>query len=322
MKVKVSLLIFTPYLFLTSSLSLLGNISFVVDYSAEGASEGFNDPTLGASRRAAFAYSLSIWESYLVESYVGETITVRATFDPLGGSSNSATLGSASANSGAIISGNTFAGTPLASHINGYNTNGSAHDIEITFNSDVDNQSVLGPKDFYYGIDANPGSDSDFVTTALHEIAHGLDFNSDISSDGSLRNPTFSKIYDQFLIDAATGGNALSSMTDAERAAAITSGSLYWSGINATAANTGDRVHMFAPDPYDTGSSVSHVDETTHGELTLSPSQNGNIINHEISAIELGILEDMGWSIASVPEPSTALCLTVGILGFGLRRRR
>jgi len=320
MKFKAPLFILTPVLCLTSSLSLLGNINFVADYSAEGANEGFNDPALGASRRDAFAYALGIWESYLVNSYVGETITVQAVFDPLGGSSDSATLGRASANSGAVVDRPIFAGTPLASHIRGFDTNGSNHDIKITFNSDIDNQFVLGPQDFYYGTDANPGFDSDFVTVALHEIAHGLDFSSDIRSDGTLKNSTLAKVYDQFLFDAVTGGNALSGMTDAERLAAITSGNLYWAGANATAANSGNRVQMFAPDPYDTGSSVSHVDETAHGELTLSPKLNDNVINHQISAIELGILEDMGWNV--VPEPSTALYFSLSAIALGLRRKR
>lgn len=322
MKLVISSHTLAVLLFFTSSLGAIGNIDFVADYSAEGADEGFNDPTLGASRRAAFAYSLSIWENYLTESYTGETIVVQAVFDPLGGTSDSAVLGRASANSGAIISGNTFAGTPLASHIKGLNTNGTSPDIQITFNSDIDNQTVLGPQDFYYGTDANPGFDSDFVTIALHEIAHGLDFSSDVRSDGTFGNSSLSKIYDQFLIDSATGGTALSGMTDSERLAAITDNSLYWSGSHATAANGGRRVQMYAPSPYEKGSSVSHVDETTHGQLTLSPKFNDDIINHEISALELGILKDMGWNIASVPEPSTTLCFSLGMLGLGLRRKR
>lgn len=322
MRYATPLLVLEPCLVLLSSPIVSGNIKFEADYSAEGVNEGFNDPTLGASRRAAFAYSLSIWESYLVESYSGQTITVQAVFDPLGGSSNSATLGRAAANSGAIISGNTFAETPLASHLRGFDTNGASHDIKITFNSDIDNQTVLGPQDFYYGTDANPGFDTDFVSIAIHEIAHGLDFDSDIRSDGTLGNPTLSKIYDQFLIDAATGGTALSDMSDAEREAAITSTSLYWSGTNATSANAGNRVQMYAPDSYETGSSISHVNEDVHGDLTLSPKANDDTINHQLSAIELGILQDLGWNIASVPEPSSTLCLAFGILGLGLRRSR
>lgn len=320
MKFRIVPLLFC--VFLSSPCASGDQVRFVADYSMEGANEGFNDPTLGASRRNAFAHALGIWESYLVASYAGQTVTVQAAFDPLGGTSEAATLGRASANGGAVVSRPTFAGTPLASQLRGFDTNGSTHDIKITFNSDIDNQTVLGPQDFYYGTDANPGFDTDFVTVALHEIAHGLDFSSDIKSDGTLRNATLSKVFDQFLTDSATGGTPLSGMTDAQRLTAITGDSLYWFGPSATAANGGNRVRMYAPSPYEKGSSVSHVDEGSHGELTLSPKYNNDIINHQISALELGMLEDMGWNITSVPEPSTALSLALGAVGFGFRRVR
>lgn len=297
------------------------NIDFVADYSGDGVSEGFNDPTLGALRKSAFEYSLGIWEGYLGESYSGETITVRAVFDPEGGTANSAVLGFARAETLHFTSFPTFAGAPLANHLNQTDNNGLTNEIRITFNSDVDGSFVLGNHDFYYGTDANPGNNSDFITTALHEIAHGLGFSSDITSDGSLLNSGFSKIYDQFLYDASVGGTALSGMTDAQRLTAITSGDLYWSGANATTANGGDRVELYAPNPYKSGSSVSHLDEDTLGHLTLSPSLNDNIINHEISNIELGMLQDMGWQITAVPEPSTTVLL-LSMAAIALTRRQ
>lgn len=313
-----------PSAFLALTLSASANVNFVPDYSGDAAGEGFNDPALGAARKAAFEFSLGIWEDYLMNSYAGETVTVRAVFDSQGGTMTSATLGSASANDAALTTAPLFAGTPLASHLNGFDTNGVSHDISITFNSDVDNATVLGTTDFYYGTDATPGTDVDFVDVALHEIGHGLGFSSDIRSDGSLLNPAFSKIYDQFLFDAAVGGTALSGMTDAQRLTAITSGNLYWSGANATAANGGNRVEIYAPNPYEPGSSVSHVDEGTHGTLTMSPSANGNIIDHQLSNLELGMLQDMGWTVIyPVPEPSTlTLILGVSMIALGVRRRK
>jgi len=321
----------SPSLALTSSLALLAvftcpvlgkNIDLIADYSAEGANEGFNDPSLGAARRAAFSQALTIWEGYLQESYAGQEITIRAVFDPLGGEPDTALLGRASANGGSIIEGNTFAGNPLASNLLGFDTNGATHDINITFNSDIDNSFVLGSQDYYYGIDANPGSDIDFISVALHEIGHGLDFSSDIRTGGLLRNPTLSRVYDQFLVDAAVEGTLLSTMTDAERLVAVTSDNLFWLGENAVAANGGNRVQIHAPETFLSGSSVSHVDEGVHGELTLSPLYDDDIINHELSAIELGIFQDLGWSITAVPEPSSLSLLAVSALSLSLRRRR
>ena len=86
-----------------------------------------------------------------------------------------------------------------------------------------------------------------------------------------LRNPTLSRVYDQFLVNAAVGGTLFSTMTDEERLAAVTSGNLFWVGENATAANGGNRVQIHASETFVSGSSVSHLDELVHGELTLSP---------------------------------------------------
>jgi hypothetical protein len=38
--------------------------------------------------------------------------------------------------------------------------------------------------------------------------------------------------------------------------------------------------------------------------------------------IELGILQDIGWALAAVPEPSSALLLLAGFMGISLHRRR
>jgi len=67
--------------------------TFAVTYT-NAAGQGFFDPTVGAARRAAFEASLSNWSQHLGTSPV--PINVKASFDSLGGSTNSATLGQAS----------------------------------------------------------------------------------------------------------------------------------------------------------------------------------------------------------------------------------
>ena len=61
----------------------------------DSSGEGFYDSTLGQARRNAFEYALNIWGNALAPSHDGETITIDAEFDSLGGSSTSATLGQA-----------------------------------------------------------------------------------------------------------------------------------------------------------------------------------------------------------------------------------
>ncbi|MCC7349683.1 MAG: hypothetical protein IT446_03865 [Phycisphaerales bacterium] len=299
-------------------------ITFVADYSGDGANEGFNDATLGAQRKAAFQYALNIWSTKLQSSYVGETIRVLATFDPLGGDGSSATLGQAgpaginanfSPPANPKYQTNTWFPAALANHIKQSDLYTSSNGNEITaqFNSDVDNSTVLGNVDFYYGTDGNGGSDSDFISVVLHEVAHGLGFTGTIKSDGSF-NGALPTIYDRFL---ENGGNALTGMTNAQRLAAIKSDALYWTGADGTAANGNSQIKMYAPSTYSAGSSVYHVDQS----LTdlMAPIYQG--VNHNPSARDLGILSDIGWDLAPVPEPASFA--VIGLLAASqlLRRR-
>ena len=80
----------------------------IADYSGDGVNEGFNDPTLGASRKAAFEYALGLWSAVLGDAYVGEQVVVDAVFNPLGGTGTLATLGSAGPKSFGNVPGNSL----------------------------------------------------------------------------------------------------------------------------------------------------------------------------------------------------------------------
>ena len=141
----------------------------------EDASDGFNDPRLGAARRAALEHAVAQWATRLA----GEVeVVVVARMIPLGGDERSAVLASAGSTS---VHRNFAGGVPsswyaaaLANQLAGNDLNGAdVAEIAITFNADVDGP-VLGATSWYYGLDAQPGPDVDFVTIALHELGHGL----------------------------------------------------------------------------------------------------------------------------------------------------
>lgn len=300
-----------------TTLGAQAAVNFTANYT-DSTGFGFDDATLGADRKTAFEHALTIMESYFGESYMGQEIVVDAMFANLGGSATSATLGFAGSTTAHLVSGE-IVGASLGSNLTLSDINGATSEIQITFNADVDGPVVFGASGFYYGTDAMPGSESDFVTTALHEISHGLGISSQIQSDGTFLNDPFPARFDTFLYDAAVGGTALTALSDADRQAAITSGDLWWGGANAVAANGGNRVQMYAPSPYEPGSSVSHLDEATYSTLTLGPSLSGNLITHEFDPIELGLFADLGW--ATIPEPSSVLLLGFSAIAL-LRRRR
>ena len=69
--------------------------TFVIN-NMDSPGEGFNDPVLGSDRLNALTYAADMWGSSILGAYPGETITIDAKMDPLGGSATQAVLGSAS----------------------------------------------------------------------------------------------------------------------------------------------------------------------------------------------------------------------------------
>ena len=162
------------------ALGLAGTASAVLftPHYTDSAGEGFYDPMKGAQRRAAFEFALAIWQTR-IPGAMNANVDIDASFDPMGGTQHSATLGTGGPAefdarfSGAPASDVAYP-SPVANYLAGTDLNGSAADIEIQFNSDVDG-SVLGNTSWYYGLDGQPGSTGlDFVSVCLHELTHGL----------------------------------------------------------------------------------------------------------------------------------------------------
>jgi len=308
---------------------------FAVTYT-DSNGEGFydatsyNGSTLGAARRASFQASLSYWSQRLGPSLV--PITVNASFDNLGGSSTSATLGRAGYNTGHsdFTSSNpryrpaTIYGGALANYLAGRDLAEGTADITAQFNSDVDNDTVLGTKSFYYGSDTTLKRDIDFYGVALHEVGHGLNFLALIDSNGTFGGGTVPGIYDRFLTQGSSATRArLTDQTPAERQAAIVSDNLFFDGPRTQVEN-GFPAKLYAPAGYSSGSSVSHLDEGTFSlpninEL-MTPISSGAI--RDAGPVGLGVFYDMGWGIppfvASVtrldPSPANARSVRFRVL--------
>ena len=283
--------------------------------------EGFNDPTMavpvggnpgvtiGQQRLIAFQHAANIWAS-LITSPV--EIRVEGKFDPLSCSANSAVLGSAGPNS----SHRNFPGAPvpstwyvqaLANSLFGGDLSPGSNDIGASFSSTIGTPGCLQNSGWYYGLDASPPAGKiDFVTVLLHELGHGLGFLSLVSlSTGQKRNG-FDDAYMRFLEDHSTS-KLYPQMTDEERlAASINTGNLHWTGPNVVAGSGGltagrhpsGHVRMYAPNPAQSGSSVSHYDTALSPNELMEPSYTGP--RHDVG-LTLELFADLGWNVSSVP---------------------
>ena len=304
----------------------------IVIQTNDGALEGFNDPAawtptggnpatkLGQARLNAFQYAADLW-SACINSNV--TITVRAQMDPLFCGPSSAVLGAA----GTTTIHRNFTGAPLsdtwypqalANALRGLDLSSSNPDINATFNSNLNGDSgCLGGIGWYYGYDGNPpGNDIDFVSVVMHEIGHGLGFMTFVNLATGAKYSGADDAYMVHLNHAGASPADYPSMSDAQRVTASKSDpNLNWTGANVTAVHPGipvtaglnsGYVRMYAPDPQESGSSVSHWSKDVTPNEVMEPSYTGP--NHD-PGLAFFLLADIGWSLDAAcvctPDPTT-----------------
>jgi PA domain-containing protein len=214
----------------------------------DGFDEGFNDSsprssiggnpgtTLGAQRLYVFNHAAAIWSGILQNAV---EIRVEARFDPQFCTATSAVLGSAGPVTvdidfpGAEVA-DTWYVQALANKLAGTDRDPSNNDIGATFNSDVDNGTCLGSRDWYYGVDGNEGNHIELLPVVLHEIAHGLGFLTLVDGGNGTEFFGSPDIYERFMFDLSIDKH-WPEMNDAERAAsALNGGSLVWDGPAVT----------------------------------------------------------------------------------------
>ena len=162
-----------------------------------------------------------------------------ATFEPLGAN----VLGSAGA--AAVIRdftgvglapGPEFTGTwygaALADKRAGENIANLSPDIRARFSSDFN---------FYLGVDTNHGALNDLVTVVLHELGHGLNFQTFVNTSTganlgtSTANPLgFTDIYARHLLDKRIGLHWNDMTADERKSSALHFGDLVWDGVTVS----------------------------------------------------------------------------------------
>lgn len=282
----------TAALFQTGLL-LQGAIPIVPVWSAN-LNDGFNHAELGPLRRQVFQAAAEYVGSFLQPSYVGEQIKLSVVMIEL----EDGTLGTGTPD-GFLIDFSSqnpkyTAGLKypyaLANHVAGTNLHdGTAGSIEF---------SRLEDWDYAIGQAPEHGQQS-FYSTAIHEIVH-----STILIDGNLSNGEYEEgpaIFDKFLVLGTNNPVTLTSMTVEERERALVSGNVYFNGPFTTQSNNNHFLKMFAPNPYEDGSSIYHIDPNAFPDrsLLLYPFQTHGI--HEetkFDPVEIALFYDLGFTPA------------------------
>jgi hypothetical protein len=279
--------------------------------------EGFNDNTpvapvggntgvtLGEQRMQVFQKAAQIWGQALSSN---APVVVEANFDGLFCDAGSAVLGGA----GPINLSANFPNAPqvsiwyhiaLANALAGFDTDPDNNDFSATFNSNIDNNNgCLNGTNWYLGLDNNSGGDIDLLAVVLHEIAHGLG-SSTFVNEATGEWLGIPDVFGGFIRDNGRD-QQWTEMDDAQRiASAINTGNLVWTGAQVTASSGSlssgkdgsGRVKLYAPNPVEPGSSISHWDTTATPSLLMEP-----FITQELSS-DLDLtneqMVDMGWTV-------------------------
>lgn len=258
--------------------------------------------------RAALESAATQLSSYLVvSSPVTVTYRVTGEYSPL-----SATL--AEAGSSFAGPGPGFLDTVVQNKIQtGADANGSAPDGSISVN--------FGQS--WSLSNAVAGNQYDLESIAMHELLHTLGFLSYVQQAGANTGQTWT-VYDSFLVNSE--GNRIIGpdyLWNTAYNPNLTGGNrgVYFSGPNAVAANNGP-VPLYTPNPWTSGSSLSHLSDyvfTGSKDSLMTAVVGRGPAPRALSAVELGIMRDLGHTIA--PGSGGATLMFVGVL-FLRRLRR
>lgn len=257
--------------------------------------------------RAGFQKAVDIW-STLISSPV--PIVVNASWAPL----DPGVLGMAGASTfyrdfPNAPQANTWYPIAIANKLAGRDLDSTIPDIEATFSSAF--------TAWYFGVDANPGINQyDFVSVVLHELCHGLGFSGSMRVSGGVGTwgggTAFPFIYDRYTVNGTAQpliNTQLFPNPSAALANQLQSDNIFFIGPNAVAANGGAPVLLYAPNPFEPGSSYSHLREDTYLAGTpnalMTPALSNGEANHNPGPITLGLFTDVGWTVSAVPPTAT-----------------
>lgn len=251
---------------------------------------GFDDSTHGATRRTTAEAVLNFIASVLNES-TGAVVDVHFAASQMDGSGPLATAGPFFSSSNGFDNGTAF------NHITtGVDPSGTVVDITSTvdFGYTYQNDHTLAPS----------GSQNDLFSVLLHEMTHGLGIASTSLANGNSQisggNPGRYTVWDQLM---RSGTDVIWNATTTAlepgiTSATFTSENLFFSGPTAAAAH-GSNPPVFAPNPFASGSSLSHF-ETFSVDSVMEPVIITGVAERVYSDVDLGALFDIGYTNVSV----------------------
>lgn len=248
---------------------------------------GFDDPDLGAERRATMRAVLSYLASVLDVPGTADLVVLASQTDGRGALASAGPfLVPESGFQGGLVYEHLVTGVdPVRDAMDGSVT----VDFGFSWSSDTDEPEA---------------DEQDLYTTLLHEVTHALGFISIAASDG--RSAVFNSgsrglfsIFDSLLVRRTTesrlflAGGEVNAISDD-----LASGDLVFGGERARAA-LGVYPRVFAPSPFLEGSSIGHWSTANGLSSVMLPALGPGIARRRYQSWELQALADLGYDVVA-----------------------
>ena len=282
------------------------NITFV-DVTGKS-KKGFDDPGKGTARRAAVRKAAEYVDSVL--NHPGGVCDIEIQASSTDGTGPLAT------------------GSPFFYPVNGYvpgfpyehiikrsDPSASVPDLILTVDFGYD---------WYEGVGNTPAGKRDLYSVILHEITHGLGLLSMTGQDGqSALAPNRTLSFFDYLLYTGNGAklwdlgcNFNGTVAGSPPVApwlAGSDGGVRFHGAAATTAFQG-YPPVYAPNPFDPGSSIGHWIPTISGNPVLLPALAPGEMRRTYADFEIGALQDLGYTLEVLPPD---IRVTPALLDFG-----
>lgn len=249
----------------------------------------------------SFEKAVQIWESIIVSP---QKIKIKAEWKSL--------TGTTLAQSGATKIYRNFPTAPyrdvwypaaLAEAISGQNLNATEDEMTITLNKNIN---------WSYDLTGNAQQGRfDMTTVVLHEIAHGIGFNSSFGLTDDAVQGKWGQTLIPYIFDLFVQNSQLQTIKDTkifgnpsvEIKEQITSNDLFF--FLGTNIYIGQLPQLSAVNPFREGASISHLDEFTYSSgndhSLMTPSIRSAEVIHYPGDLTLLILNQIGWGIKNLP---------------------
>lgn len=275
-----------------------GGATFDIRYTdAEGT--GFLATSNGATRRRAFEAAIAAWSKVL---HADQPIRVEATMHEMedgDGDPDTSLLATAGPTDFWLIDDAIVPSALSWQMIGDRYENAGDSDISVNVNDQID---------WDYRLSGESAPDKSSLMYALmHELAHGLGMIDSFDSEtGALSNDPLPFAYDVFVNRGSSRRNRIMDHPSAEALRDMVSGALFFNGDSASEASRAHNrpslmIKLYAPDPYEPGSSLSHVDQVSYEANRTDPALMTPYLgkgSDKIDKLTLGIMKDLGYQLA------------------------